>query len=49
MIHFDVIFNDLGEIGVAQLIIVLLLYYHNLSNGINSLATVFIAYEPSSR
>ena len=49
MIQFDVLFKDLKEMGLAQVIIVLLLCYQNICGGINALATVFIAYEPDLR
>ena len=49
MIQFDVLFDDLGEMGLAQFIMFLMLSYFNVTFGINSLATVFIAYVPSSR
>ena len=49
MFQFDVLFNDLGQIGFAQILIVLLLSYQNICGGINGLATVFIANEPDYR
>lgn len=49
MLQFDILFNDLGEIGLAQILIVLVVGCTTFSSGINSLATVFIAYEPNFR
>ena len=49
MIQFEVLLNDLGEFGLAQIILFVLLTSSNISGGINALATVFIAYEPDYR
>ena len=48
MVQFEVLFDDLGEMGRVQAIIFLLLSYENIAVGINSLATVFIAYIPGA-
>ena len=49
MIHFDILFDDLGEFGLAQFIIILLFCYFNAVEGINAFITVFIAYQTNSR
>ena len=49
MIQFEVLLNDLGEFGLAQIILFALLSFSSISGGINALATVFIAYESDFR
>jgi len=49
MINFDVVLENLGGFGAGQISIFFLLSYGNLIGGFNSLATVFIAYNPDSR
>jgi len=49
MINFDVPLETLGGFGAAQIAIYLLLSYGSLIGGFNSLAPVFLAYQPKSR
>lgn len=49
MIQLDELFQDLGEFGLSQLIMVMMLSYYGIASGINFLATVFIAYQPDHR
>ena len=49
MIQFEVLLNDLGEFGLSQILLFVLLSSSSIVGGLNSLATVFIAYEPNYR
>ena len=49
MIQFDIILEDIGEIGLAQIILFGFIAYFNICGGVNALASVFIAYEPPVR
>lgn len=49
MVHFDVLLEDLGPLGLSQIILLLMLCYYNISFGVNAIATVFIAYTPEFR
>lgn len=48
MIKFEIILRKLG-LGTFQLLVIGAFCYFNMSFGINTLATVFIAYESSYR
>lgn len=49
MIQYDVLLEDLGGFGTSQIILVFILCYFNISAGMNTLATVFIAHTPHYR
>ena len=49
MVLFDVLLEDIGALGLAQIILILLYSFYNISGGMNALATVFIAYTPDYR
>lgn len=49
MIMFDVLLDDIGKLGLSQILLILLYSYFNISGGMNALATVFIGYTPDYR
>ena len=48
MIHLDVLLDGIGQYGLAQIVMCLLVGYYQCSNAMNSLATVFIQQAPQS-
>ena len=48
MIQYDILLEDIGTFGLAQIVICLLLSYYDVSIGMNALATVFIQQAPES-
>jgi len=48
MINFDVLLEKIGGFGAAQIAICILLSYGSTIRAFNSVAPVFIAYQPDS-
>lgn len=49
MISFELLLDEIGHFGIAQIVIFLMLSYYRSFAAFHSLATVFIAYEPTFR
>ena len=49
MFLFDVLLDDIGGLGLSQILLILMLSYYNISAGMNAIATVFIAPTPEYR